>query len=112
MYEHSQLFFALIILVSVIEISSISSNTNRNQITKNSKKEISEITTNEPKALPKLLNPPDQNQKLISYYNSAKKSISNDFNMNLNKPKNLPMRILGLSLGYLSMILWVMGAFF
>ena len=112
MYKYTQIFSALIILVSVIEISSISSNTNRNQITKNSKKEISEITTNETLALPTLLNPPDQYPKLISYYNSAKKSISNDFDMNLNKPKNLLMQIFGLSLGYLSMILWTMGMCF
>ena len=93
MFKYTQLFSALIILLTIVEISC----SNPNQIKKVSKIEISDITTNELlQASPISLNPPDQHQKLVSYDNSA-----NAF----YKDVNPAIMLFNQCLGYIYMIL-------
>ena len=109
MYKNTQIFYATIILGYIISISSISSTTNQNQLTKHQLKKISENITNQLLQTPI---PPEQYQKPITHNNTVKKSISKDLDPDPNRPKNIPITILGQSLGYIYMILWAIGGYF
>ena len=113
MSKYTRLISALIILVSIIEISCVqSSKTNLFKMTEDQKKVISENTTNElPQALPASLNPPDHNQTPISYYDSYKTSISNVIDIDSKNPENLQIMFFSQLLGYTYMILMVTSAY-
>ena len=110
MYKYTQLFSALIILVSIVEISCLSSNTTP----QTQKTEISYNTTNKlPQASLASLNPTDQYQKLIRYNNQATKFMAKaKIDTDLNKPKNTAIMILSQFLGYMYSILMITGGIF
>ena len=107
MYKYIRLYSlysALIILVSITEISCMNSSPRP----KDPINDIFYKTTNEPtQTLPTLLNRPEKCQKPDSNYNSAKKQTSQAFATDLKKSKNPAMMIIDQSLGYVYLVLMV-----